>query len=588
MNKEVNKTLFAITVSLLLVLSVLLQINIYAGGEATQKKAKWTFIVYLDSDNDLEEAGIHDINEMETVGSTDDVNIIVLIDRAIGYDTTNGDWTDARVYRITKDDDAQTINSPVIEYKGELNMGDPKTLINFTNWAIDKYPADKYILDVWDHGGAFSGVAWDDGDPNTAADDDKLDLDNVSFALDSIKNHLGRNLDVFGFDACLMGAASVMYSLYGYIDIAIAAGPSEPGDGWPYEKLLPPLVEKPSMTPAELAKDIVTTYVESYNDFKGDPNDSLKQVMSAWYMDKMLPVFSSINALGMAMAMDSGMPPDGKIGRLYAIRDKTHSYDGYAIAGIDFEAYYTMYDVYDLAGQILRDRTLRDDKLTACAEEIRRAIEEANVVSSAGIVAGLSDVYGLTIYWPIGERASPDQKWGPASAYSPKYDYTQWAKEQFWSEFLKSYWIPHVSATNTPPAIYFNGGNCIRLNTTCDCGVEISGIAYSLSGSVKVYISIDNQSWQETQTEQKGNNVMWKYSLNTLKQKYGNHTVKLKAVDSSSKESPVISRQITVTAPPIPEAPAQINILPAIVLLLASVLIVISLFVYAKKKRRKK
>jgi len=51
----------------------------------------WTFMVYLDGDNNLEGAGIDDINEMEMVGSNDDIKIVVLFDRIPGYDSSNGD-----------------------------------------------------------------------------------------------------------------------------------------------------------------------------------------------------------------------------------------------------------------------------------------------------------------------------------------------------------------------------------------------------------------------------------------------------------------------------------------------------------------
>lgn len=44
-----------------------------------------------------------DVNEMELVGSTDQVNVIVQIDRYDGAFTRDGDWTEARRYRITQD-----------------------------------------------------------------------------------------------------------------------------------------------------------------------------------------------------------------------------------------------------------------------------------------------------------------------------------------------------------------------------------------------------------------------------------------------------------------------------------------------------
>ncbi len=37
----------------------------------------WTVMVYMDGDNDLEEAGILDLNEMEEVGSTEQVTVVV-------------------------------------------------------------------------------------------------------------------------------------------------------------------------------------------------------------------------------------------------------------------------------------------------------------------------------------------------------------------------------------------------------------------------------------------------------------------------------------------------------------------------------
>ncbi|MBO4266826.1 MAG: hypothetical protein J5910_06505 [Lachnospiraceae bacterium] len=32
-------------------------------------------------------------------------------------------------------------------------MGDEKTLENFVSWSTENYPADRYMLILWDHGG---------------------------------------------------------------------------------------------------------------------------------------------------------------------------------------------------------------------------------------------------------------------------------------------------------------------------------------------------------------------------------------------------------------------------------------------------
>ncbi|RLF72707.1 MAG: hypothetical protein DRN55_05745, partial [Thermoplasmata archaeon] len=41
--------------------------------EETVQVAEWTILVYMVADNNLESAGIEDVNEMEQVGSTEEV-----------------------------------------------------------------------------------------------------------------------------------------------------------------------------------------------------------------------------------------------------------------------------------------------------------------------------------------------------------------------------------------------------------------------------------------------------------------------------------------------------------------------------------
>ena len=95
-------------------------------AQARLQTAQWTVMIYLAADNDLEEFGIGDVNEMEVVGSTTGVNVIVQMDRATGYDRSNGDWTDTRRLFIERDDDFDVINSEVVETIGETATGDPQ------------------------------------------------------------------------------------------------------------------------------------------------------------------------------------------------------------------------------------------------------------------------------------------------------------------------------------------------------------------------------------------------------------------------------------------------------------------------------
>ena len=81
-------------------LSIIVLLAIVMGGAPwaveAQAVASWTFFVYLAGDNDLESFALQDFDEMEWVGSTKQVNIVVQFDRAVGYDSSREDWSGAR------------------------------------------------------------------------------------------------------------------------------------------------------------------------------------------------------------------------------------------------------------------------------------------------------------------------------------------------------------------------------------------------------------------------------------------------------------------------------------------------------------
>jgi len=225
---------------------------------------EWTVMIYLDADNNLESAGINDINEMEMVGSSSKVNIVVQADRIPNYDNSNDNWTTTRRYYIMQDNDPFLINSQFNDL-GELNMGDPQTLVDFASWAVTEYPAEKYLLVIWNHGGGFRSPAYSKG---IAQDDtsgkDIITMPDLEYALSAISVQMGKNIDIVGMDACLMAMTEVAYQIKDCADILVASEENEPGDGWPYDTILAQLVSNPHISPEQLAADIVDKYIVSY------------------------------------------------------------------------------------------------------------------------------------------------------------------------------------------------------------------------------------------------------------------------------------------------------------------------------------
>ena len=191
------------------------------GGQTADQT--WTVMLYQDADDKILEKDIYvDLNEAERVGSSDRVNIVAQVDRFNTGFQGDGDWKGTRRYYVTQDDDLQTVRSEMVEDLGEANMSDGDTLVDFATWAIEKYPADNYVLILSDHGMGWPGgwsdpTATDGGDsriPLAAALGSQLYLNELDDALGEIRSRTGVDkLEMVGMDACLMGHMEVFSAL---------------------------------------------------------------------------------------------------------------------------------------------------------------------------------------------------------------------------------------------------------------------------------------------------------------------------------------------------------------------------------------
>jgi len=371
--------------------------------------AEWTVMVYLDSDNNLESAGIDDINEMEIAGSTSEVNIVVQVDRIPysvlaannqGYadDISNGNWTNTRRYYITQDFDPVQINSQLKGDLGELNMGDPQTLIDFTDWVTMNYPAKKYLLVIWNHGGGFRSlsltkdIAWDD-----TSGRDKITMPELENALSAINAQIGKKIDIVGMDACLMAMTEVAYQIKDYTDILIASEENVPGDGWSYDAILGELVANSLISSEQFAADIVDKYIFSY-----PYNNVTQSAIDLSYMDTLAGQLSN---LALAIMSDSSTTKSK-----YVLASTSSQYYG------DWD----FIDLYDFCNQLLVYSNNLEVKNIAL--NIQQTLNYAIIKSgySGGSVNGSK---GLSIYFPY-------------TAYHYYYNYTNFYQDTFWDEML--------------------------------------------------------------------------------------------------------------------------------------------------------
>lgn len=231
----------------------------------------WTVMLYQDADDKILEQDIYlDLNEAERAGSNERVNIVAQVDRyGAGYQG-DGNWSGTKRFYLTQDGDLARVNSQQIADIGEANMSDGQTLVDFVTWAVDTFPADKYVLIMSDHGMGWPG-GWSDPEPGgrdpsnvplASALGDELFLMELDDALGQIRAQTGiEEFEVIGLDACLMGHVEVFSTLAPHARYAVASQETEPAVGWAYAGFLDALRANPDMSGAGLSQSIIDSYI---------------------------------------------------------------------------------------------------------------------------------------------------------------------------------------------------------------------------------------------------------------------------------------------------------------------------------------
>ncbi len=148
-------------------------------------------------------------------------------------------------------------------------MSDPQLLKDFINYCVDHYPAEKYDLILWDHGGGpIDGFG---GDENVGGGMSAMSFADILDAIsdnDVVKN--GGKFDFIDFDACLMGSVELTLAFADYMDYYIASPELEPGYGQNYKGWLDYLGIEPGMDAFEIGKKIVDDFIAFYDKPEGD------------------------------------------------------------------------------------------------------------------------------------------------------------------------------------------------------------------------------------------------------------------------------------------------------------------------------
>ncbi len=212
-------------------------------------KYKWTVLGYFDGNNYRDQAHdgfsyvIKDVQELEETGSTDQVQVVVMV----GSIKTGGS---CKYYHIEKhQSEAQdSISSPVLQDLGKKDMSDYMTLRDFIGYAVQNYPAERYMLIIGDHGNGWRGTCSD----SINGGGSWMSLPDLSSAL------LGYQFDIIWLYSPTMATAEVAHQIRDRSDYLVASQfEIYPDNITGSSHWLSDLVANPDLSPRLFALDVV-------------------------------------------------------------------------------------------------------------------------------------------------------------------------------------------------------------------------------------------------------------------------------------------------------------------------------------------
>jgi hypothetical protein len=210
----------------------------------------WTMLVYIAADNGLAQWADSDLVEMEQYGSNQNINVVVQIDKpSIGAQ---------RLF-------VNQGTSHVLQDLGIIDMCAWETLSNFLYWGISSFPAERYLVILWDHGTGWTampqrsfGSDWSSGNV--------LSISNGDFqkALSNAYEFTDTRIDLFAFDACLMQQVEVGFELAKYARVLLAPQSIMPLAGLRYDEILESLHADPGIGSTELSRHMIQSTINNY------------------------------------------------------------------------------------------------------------------------------------------------------------------------------------------------------------------------------------------------------------------------------------------------------------------------------------
>ena len=386
-------------------------------GLAIPQRLGWTFLLYLNGDNNLDSYVADVVNGLVQAGPSPRANVLALVD----YSTNTLPYSGTALYNLS-DGSAITLPLP-LTLTTETNMGDGQALANFIQWGRSAYPSHHTLLVILDHGGGWapdvstsqvlgpkpihrrtymagvSGLSWDYTNSY-----DYLTSQEIRQILSDTTDNGADPLDVVFYDVCLMGMLEVAYQIKDYASFFA----SSQNLSWAPAGLDNRYVYMVQNLPVDAsARNVAELIVQAYSETT--PQSEHPFAVSAVQLSALTGLATAVDQLAMALSQTLTSPQQAEL--LWQAYQQSQKYDYDSDLSLENNQDGFL-DLYDLATNILV--TYSDPGIRLAAQEILGLLDNDTVIVSAAHQSGapwttpdetwdFDNAHGLSIYFPLGE-----------------------------------------------------------------------------------------------------------------------------------------------------------------------------------------
>ncbi len=309
----------------------------------------------------------------------------------------------------------------------DASMGESSTLQDFLEWGIQAYPARKYGLFMWNHGGAMDGCCFDDNH-----DGDGLYSNEVDAAVTAAKQTRGisDNLEFIAYDACLMAVQDIAEFNSHNFNYMISSQETEWSGGYDYDAWLPTLYANPStVSTTTVLSKVGDTFMDYYEN--AGKND---QTQAVYDLSKMAAYKAAFETMTDSL---SAIVTNSTKWDAFAAKINTAKKYAYDEDASDYNGGYA-YDIFDAKGALTalkNDSTYNSAKSKIEAVLSLLTIGEGNLIVYERHGSEMGGSNGMCLFCPISGynqvngayfNTSSGQKWFDANYSAERTNFTKW------------------------------------------------------------------------------------------------------------------------------------------------------------------